>query len=82
MGAIRYKKRQQKKRRRARLETHRALNIGTGLVPLFQSQTRASDLIPYTVILKAIYFHMAAQREQERQRRQRVVDSTLIYVVG
>jgi ribosomal protein L34E len=32
--AIRYKKREQRRRRRARLEAHRALGVGTGLVVL------------------------------------------------
>ncbi len=79
VGAIRRKKRDQKKRRRARLEAHRALNIGTGLIPLGNTQARERVILPFDVLLQAIHFHMNVQRDQAGQR-QRIVDSTLIYV--
>lgn len=78
VGAIRRKKRDQKKRRRARLEAHQALGIGTGLMPLGNTPTRPSTIVPFMVILRAVRFHMEVQRTQARERR--TVDSTLIYV--
>jgi hypothetical protein len=75
VGEIRYKMRERKRRRRARLEAHQALNIGTGLVVLGNTPARPSEIVSCHVILRAIYFHMTTQRDQ----RQRVVESTLTY---
>jgi len=71
VGKIRTKMRDRKKRRRARMELHRAMGIGTGLVLFHRTLARESVTIPFSVILQAIRFHMEARH---------TVESTLIHV--
>jgi hypothetical protein len=56
IGAITHNQRKRKKRRQAKLKTHRSLNIGTGLIPLGNTATRPHAAIPFAVLLQACTF--------------------------
>lgn len=67
---VRKKYKQRKAKRAAKREAHQALGIGTGLIA---TQDAPSTIVSFMVILRAVHFHMNAQRRT-------IVDSTLIYI--